>query len=228
MSFRDIAAALLVVWVWGVNFVVIKWGVHDLPPLLLGGLRFVLAALPAGWLIARPALPWPYVLAYGLSMGVGQFGLLFSAMAYGMPAGLASVVLQAQAFFTLLLGGLWLGERIALASLSGLLCASVGLWLIASTHGANMTMLGFTLTLAAALSWALSNLVVRRASSGQPRPCQCAPGLQTAGMPPAAAAAAPGWPTPPAPGYPAGGRPGWRGAPPDWTAPRTRPPPGSG
>ena len=82
----------------GVNFVVIKWGVHDLPPLLLGGLRFVLAALPAGWLIARPALPWRYVLAYGLSMGVGQFGLLFSAMAYGMPAGLASVVLQAQAF----------------------------------------------------------------------------------------------------------------------------------
>jgi O-acetylserine/cysteine efflux transporter len=170
MSFRDIAAALLVVWVWGVNFVVIKWGVHDLPPLLLGGLRFVLAALPAGWLIARPALPWPYVLAYGLSMGVGQFGLLFSAMAYGMPAGLASVVLQAQAFFTLLLGGLWLGERIALASLSGLLCASVGLWLIASTHGANMTMLGFALTLAAALSWALSNLVVRRASQAGHRP----------------------------------------------------------
>lgn len=69
------------VLVWGVNFVVIKWGVSDLPPLLLGALRFMLAALPAGWLIARPALPWRYVLAYGLTMGVGQFGLLFSAMA---------------------------------------------------------------------------------------------------------------------------------------------------
>ena len=62
MRLMDWGWALLVVLVWGVNFVVIKWGVHDLPPLLLGGLRFVLAALPAGWLIARPALPWPYVL----------------------------------------------------------------------------------------------------------------------------------------------------------------------
>ena len=170
MPFNDLLAALLVVLVWGVNFVVIKWGVSDLPPLLLGALRFMLAALPAGWLIARPALPWRYVLAYGLTMGVGQFGLLFSAMAYGMPAGLASVVLQSQAFFTLLLAGLWLKERWQLNQLLGMLCASVGLWLIASTHGANMTMTGFALTLAAALCWAVSNLVVRHASQSGYRP----------------------------------------------------------
>lgn len=170
MPFNDLLAALLVVLVWGVNFVVIKWGVSDLPPLLLGALRFMLAALPAGWLIARPALPWRYVLAYGLTMGVGQFGLLFSAMAYGMPAGLASVVLQSQAFFTLLLAGLWLKERWQLNQLLGMLCASVGLWLIASTHGANMTMTGFALTLAAAMCWAVSNLVVRHASQSGYRP----------------------------------------------------------
>ncbi len=170
MPFNDLMAALLVVLVWGVNFVVIKWGVGDLPPLLLGALRFMLAALPAGWLIARPALPWRYVLAYGLTMGVGQFGLLFSAMAYGMPAGLASVVLQSQAFFTLLLAGLWLKERWQLNHLLGMLCASVGLWLIASTHGANMTMTGFVLTLLAALCWAMSNLVVRHASQSGYRP----------------------------------------------------------
>ena len=161
MPLTDIAQALAIVLVWGVNFVVIKWGVADVPPLLLGALRFTLAALPAVLLVRRPAVPWRWLAAYALTVGVGQFGLLFSAIKLGMPAGLASVVLQAQAFFTLLLASLVLGERWKAAQLVGLLCALAGLALIGVGKGGNMTLIGFALTVAAALSWAASNVVVR-------------------------------------------------------------------
>ncbi|HJV06676.1 MAG TPA: EamA family transporter [Chromobacteriaceae bacterium] len=161
MPLLDIAQALAIVLVWGVNFVVIKWGVADVPPLLLGALRFSLAAIPAIFFIRRPALPWRWLAAYALTVGVGQFGCLFSAIKLGMPAGLASVVLQSQAFFTLILAGLWLKERWQAAQIAGLLCAASGLVLIGLSKGGSMTALGLGLTLAAALCWATSNVVVR-------------------------------------------------------------------
>jgi O-acetylserine/cysteine efflux transporter len=161
MPIADLLQALVVVLVWGVNFVVIKWGVADVPPLLLGAMRFTLAAFPALLFIRKPALPWRWLAAYGLTMGVGQFALLFTAIKLGMPAGLASVVLQSQAFFTLLIAAAWLGERWQPAQLLGLLCALAGLVLIGIGKGGSLGLIGFALTIAAALCWATSNVVVR-------------------------------------------------------------------
>ena len=103
MSPRDLLLALIVVIAWGVNFVVIKVGLHGVPPMLLGALRFMLAAFPAVFFVKRPQLPWRWLLAYGVTISLGQFAFLFSAMYVGMPAGLASLVLQAQAFFIIIL-----------------------------------------------------------------------------------------------------------------------------
>ncbi|MBN3767982.1 EamA family transporter, partial [Burkholderia sp. Ac-20365] len=111
MSPKDLLLALVVVVAWGVNFVVIKVGLHGVPPLLLGALRFTLAAFPAVLFVKRPKLPLRWLLAYGATISFGQFALLFTAMYVGMPAGLASVVLQAQAFFTLVFAAFFLGER---------------------------------------------------------------------------------------------------------------------
>ncbi|WP_293765761.1 EamA family transporter [uncultured Aquitalea sp.] len=161
MPLQDVLQALAIVVVWGINFVVIKWGVADVPPLLLGALRFALASFPALLFIRRPAIPWPWVAAYGLTVGLGQFSFLFSAIKLGMPAGLASVVLQSQAFFTLILAGLVLKERWQAAQVGGLLCAAAGLALIGMAKGGNMTAIGFGLTLAAAVCWAGSNIIIR-------------------------------------------------------------------
>ena len=128
---------------------------------MLGGLRFCLAAVPALFFIRRPALPWRYLLAYGLSVR-RQFACLFTAIKLGMPAGLASVVLQSQAFFTLILAGLWLRERWQASQMAGLLLALGGLALIGLSKGGSMTAVGLGLTIAAAFSWALSNVVVRQ------------------------------------------------------------------
>lgn len=158
---KDLGLALLVILVWGVNFAVIKIGVSDIPPLLLGALRFVVAAVPAVFFFRAPKVPLRWYLAYGLVISVGQFALLFTAIHVGMPSGLASLVLQSQAFFTLLLAALWLKESWHANQMAGLLLAATGLALIGSAHGATMPLLGFLLTVAAALMWACGNIVTR-------------------------------------------------------------------
>ena len=162
MSPKDLLLALVVIIVWGLNFVVIKVGLHGLPPMLLGALRFVLAAFPAVFFIKRPQIPLRWLLAYGLTISLGQFAFLFSAMYVGMPAGLASLVLQSQAFFTLFFAALFLSERIRPANLLGLVVAAGGLILIGAEGDRSMTLAGFVLTIAAASMWALGNIVTRK------------------------------------------------------------------
>ncbi|WP_321879388.1 EamA family transporter [Paraburkholderia bannensis] len=168
MSPKDLLLALVVVLAWGVNFVVIKVGLHGVPPLLLGALRFTLAAFPAVLFVKRPKLPLRWLLAYGATISFGQFAFLFTAMYVGMPAGLASVVLQAQAFFTLVFAAFFLGERFRAQNVIGLLIAAGGLALIglqSSAGGASaqvMTVAGFVLTLCAACMWALGNIVTKK------------------------------------------------------------------
>lgn len=108
---RDLCLALLVIVVWGLNFAVIKVGVADVPPMLLGALRYLLAAFPALLFVKPPKVPLRLYLLYGMTMAVAQFALLFTAIHIGMPSGLASLVLQAQSFFTLLLAAWWLREK---------------------------------------------------------------------------------------------------------------------
>ncbi|NPT40758.1 EamA family transporter [Paraburkholderia sp. 1N] len=162
MSPRDLLLALVVVVAWGVNFVVIKVGLHGVPPMLLGALRFALAAVPAVFFVKRPQMPWRWLFAYGATISFGQFAFLFSAMYVGMPAGLASLVLQAQAFFTLIFAALFLRERFRVPNIVGLLIAAGGLAVIGVQGGHAMTLAGFVLTLCAACSWALGNIVTKK------------------------------------------------------------------
>ncbi|MCV0438174.1 MAG: EamA family transporter [Hydrogenophaga sp.] len=167
LSRGDLLRALAVVVIWGLNFVVMKVGLQGIGPMLLGALRFAAAALPFLLFVRFPRLPWRYVAGYGLAQGLGQFGFLFLGLQLGMTAGMASVVMQTQAFFTLLLAVPVLGERARWSQGLGLVVALGGLLLIATAHGdgpGQMTLAGFVLTLSAAFMWAVSNLVARLAS----------------------------------------------------------------
>lgn len=169
ISPRHILTALIVIFLWGMNFVVIKIGLKGVPPFLLGALRFLLVAFPAIIFLPRPKVPFKWLLAYALAISLGQFAFLFSAMAVGMPAGLASLVLQAQAFFTVGLSALVFGDRLRTSNLLGMLVASLGLVLLGSaslSSAANpisqVSLLGFLLTLCAALSWACGNVINKK------------------------------------------------------------------
>ncbi|RGE39848.1 O-acetylserine/cysteine exporter [Comamonas testosteroni] len=171
MSAADLWRIAAVIVIWGLNFVVMKLGLQTLSPMLLGALRFMAASLPFVLFIKPPAMPRRYVLAYGLAQGLGQFGLLFLGLRLGMTAGMASVVMQTQAFFTLILAAALLQERVQTRQYLGLLLAFGGLLVIALGRGEGaqqMTLAGFVLTLGAALMWAVSNLVARHAAQTSP------------------------------------------------------------
>jgi len=172
MTRKDGLLALLVVVVWGLNFVVIKVGLHNMPPLMLAGLRFLLVAFPALFFVARPKIPFRLLLGYGLTISFGQFAFLFCAINFGMTAGLASLVLQAQAFFTIILGALVFGERLQGKQLVGIALAVVGVLVLAeaSLNGQHVALLGFLLTLAAAFCWASGNIFNKKIMQLETRP----------------------------------------------------------
>ena len=166
---RDLIAALVVVVVWGVNFVVMKFALRDFSPLQLGAARYVFAVLPLILLIKPPRIARKWVLLYGLFQGVGQFGILFFALQVSMTAALASVLLQTQVFFTALFGFVLLHERASRPLQAGMVLAALGLGCFALNYmfpglGAShaTTLAGFALTLCAAAMWAMSNIVARR------------------------------------------------------------------
>lgn len=160
----ELLLALAVVFVWGTNFVVIKIGLQDFPPLLFATLRFGLAALPWMFFIKRPPIAWRYLVAFGLFLGVGQFGLLFIAMRADISPGLASLVIQLQVFFTVGLSVWLFREHIHARNLAGLALAVAGLAIIGMHVDATTTVKGLALVLLAALCWAGANLTVKAAN----------------------------------------------------------------
>jgi O-acetylserine/cysteine efflux transporter len=155
--------ALAVIAVWGTNFVVIKLGLAQLPPLLFAALRFTLAALPLVFILPRPAVSWRNLAGYGLAIGLGQFGLLFIAMTRFISPGLASLLLQAQAFFTIGLA-MWLAhERLRLFQTVAALIAALGVVVIIVHADAHTTPLGVLLALTGALCWGIGNSISRAA-----------------------------------------------------------------
>jgi O-acetylserine/cysteine efflux transporter len=163
-----VALAVLVAAIWGLNFVVIEVGLEDFPPLLLSALRYTLAALPLLLIGGRPGIAWKWVLAVGGGIGVVKFSLLFVGMDVGMPAGLASLVLQVQAFFTVGFAAILLRERPRAAQAAGLALATAGLALVASGLDGVATPAGFALVIGAAAAWGIANVAIKRASPADP------------------------------------------------------------
>ena len=161
MPRRHVLAATLVMTIWGMNFVVIDKGLAGVPPLLFVAIRFsvVLLALP---FVPRPDVPWRHLALVGGFMSVGQFGFLYSGLALGMPPGLASLVLQAQAVVTVVLAVVVLGERPAASQVAGMSLGVLGLLVVALGRGGHIPVAGVVLTVLGAVSWACGNITVRR------------------------------------------------------------------
>ena len=162
MTPKDMLLGLAIIFLWGFNFIVIHWGLNDLTPMMLGGLRFLVIAVVGSFFFTRPKTPIKWIVVYALTLNFGQFAFLFTAMTFGMPTGLASLVLQSQAIFTLFFSAMFLKERVRAYQLLSITVAAAGLAIIGLNNGDTaMTVLGFAITLAAASSWALGNVVTK-------------------------------------------------------------------
>ncbi|MBG6183510.1 O-acetylserine/cysteine efflux transporter [Arthrobacter sp. CAN_A214] len=169
MSLRHSLLATLVAVLWGLNFVAIDLGLHangrEVPPLLFVAMRFALVVFPWIFFVRKPDISWTAILGVGLFMSAGQFGLLYLALALGMPAGLASLVLQAQVLLTVLLAAAFLGERPSRRQILGVVLGVAGLAVVALGRSSVAPLLPLIIVLGAALSWAAGNVIARRAKA---------------------------------------------------------------
>jgi O-acetylserine/cysteine efflux transporter len=154
--------AATVATLWGFNFVVIDWGMPGIPPLLFVAIRFLVVAAFVV-IVPRPATSWRTIVGVGLFMSLGQFGLLYTSMALGLQPGLAALLLQAQAVFTVVIAAGVLRERPTGPQLVGVALGVVGLAAVAVGRGGEAPALAVLLALAAAMSWAIGNVISRRA-----------------------------------------------------------------
>jgi len=159
--------ALLVAVIWGLAFVATRLALDDFSPPTLTALRFLIAAGPA-LLLPRPRIAPGSLIAVGLTLFTGQFLFQFFGIAAGTPPGLASIVVQTQALFTILLSALALRERPNGRQWCGTGLAFAGLALIATTVGGDLTAIGLALTAVSALSWGVGNVLVKRLPPVEP------------------------------------------------------------
>ena len=164
LSPRDAALGLLIVFFWGTNFVVVRWGLGMLPPLLMASIRFALVLFPAILFLKKPNISWGSLALYGISVGTGQFGLLYIAMNGFISPGMASLVMQMQVFFTIAVAAWRTGEKPRLHQLLGLVPAIGGVVLILMHNGEDITLAGLALVLGGAMCWAISNQTTREAA----------------------------------------------------------------
>ncbi|QTK78226.1 amino-acid metabolite efflux pump [Agrobacterium tumefaciens] len=162
MALPHIFLALITVFLWGFNFVAIKIGVMDMPPLFLTGVRYLFAAVPLVFFLRKPNVPWRHMIVYGMAMGFVQFGLLYPAIKLGLPAGLASLVMQSQAFFTLALAVVFLGERPLPSQVVGAIIAFGGLAVIGVERMTAAALVPLLMGVGSAIAWACGNIVNRR------------------------------------------------------------------
>lgn len=165
---RDRLLAALVAVLWGVNFVAIHFSLEHYPPFFLVGLRFLVLVIPTVLFVKWPGVKVRWLLGYGLGFGILQFAFLYAGMQAGMPPGLASLVLQASAPFTVVLAALWLRERITVVQGIGVLIAVAGLGIIAAERAGTSALLPVVLTLCGALGWAFGNVCSRQARPVSP------------------------------------------------------------
>ncbi|MDH3026754.1 EamA family transporter [Gordonia alkanivorans] len=163
MSTRDRFLALCVVFLWGLNFVAIHFSLEHFPPFFLAALRFAVMAIPVILFVRFPKVRLKWFLVYVAGFGTVQFMFLFLAMSLGMPAGLASLVLQTSAPFTVVLGVLFLRERMTVAQVVGLIVAVGGMGLIAVDRATGSdiglaSLVPIGLTILGGLSWAIGNI----------------------------------------------------------------------
>ncbi len=161
MSLIHQAAALLVTFIWGTNFVLLRYALDELAPFTLAALRFLFVAFPLVFFLPKPKIAWRYIASYGLLIGVGQFGLLFWAMQADITPGVASLLIQLQVFFTVLLTVFSLKETVSKLQWVAMTIGFVGLLVVVLNTNEATTAAGVIIVLVAAFSWASGNMIVK-------------------------------------------------------------------
>lgn len=161
MNIRHFCLALSIAFVWGANFSVMKIGLSGISPLVFSTLRSVVV-LPLLFFIPRPKVSWKILVSIGFLIGTIKLPLMLLAIHWGVAAGLSSLIIQVQAFFTVLLALIVFRQKPFLSNWIGMGVAFAGIGLIGIQVGGEASVLGLLIILIAALFFAVSNLVLQK------------------------------------------------------------------
>lgn len=165
---KHLLLVLAIVLIWGVNFVAVYIGLKSFPPFLLSAIRFGFSALPWVFFIPRPKAPIKLIVYYGVVNFAIQFGLIFSGIHLGLSPGLASLILQIQIFFSIVLAFLFFQDRPSLFKIAGSLISFIGIGIVAFHVDGDSTLLGLILMILAAFSWAAGNMFTKKIQPQSP------------------------------------------------------------
>jgi O-acetylserine/cysteine efflux transporter len=162
MKPADIFLAVLVAVIWGLGFVASRLALDELPPTLMTTLRFAIAALPCLF-VRKPDVSWPLLIAISATLFLGQFLAQAFGIAHGVPVGLASVIVQSQALFTVAFAVVAFGEVPTRMQIIGIGVAAIGLLMICGTVGYDFSVGAFAVLMISPVVFAIGNLLLRRA-----------------------------------------------------------------
>lgn len=164
MTPLHIALAVLVTFIWSVNFTFMAWSLESFPPLMLSALRFFFTAVPLVLFLKPPKFNRTLFI-YAIGTFVVQYAFVFTAMHLGASPGLTALLLQLQIFITVLLAYVILGEAVSRIQIVGMLVGVLGLGVIVLNLGGDMPLVGFVCILIAAIGWSFGNIASKQAST---------------------------------------------------------------
>ena len=159
LNFYRLILVILLVLVWGFNFVVIQIGLDGLPPIFLAFTRFFLTSLPAIFFFKRPKVPFYRIVFYGITIFALQFALFFIGMKMGVPPGLAAILMQVHVFFSLALAAFLFHEKIKPWQVAGAIIAFAGVSYAGTHVEGTLSLPGFFLIIGAAALWGIGSAV---------------------------------------------------------------------
>ena len=165
MELRHILTAVFVACIWGFNFVMVKTGLGEMPPFLFVGIRYFCACFPIIFFIKKPPISNWMILGIGFTLGIAKFSLMFLGIHLGVSAGIASLLMQTQAFFTIILSILIFKSHVTFKQILGMVIAFTGIFLIGVESHGTASLVGFFLLIVAAFFWAVSNIMTKQAGN---------------------------------------------------------------
>ncbi len=164
MSKKDGLLALLVTFIWGINFSVIKLGLGAMDPFLLASLRFLLTAIPLVFILPKPEVKFIWVAVYGLLFGVGLWGMVNLGIRLGASPGVASLLLQLSAYFTIIFGYFFFSEKLNCYQILAMLISLLGLLILIFSNGESSNLFALFLVIVGAFSMGLTNVLIKKHS----------------------------------------------------------------
>jgi O-acetylserine/cysteine efflux transporter len=158
----DVGLAVMVAVIWGLAFVVSRIALEEFSPALMTALRFTVAAIPCLF-VRKPDVSWPLLVAISGTLFLGQFLAQAFGLAHGVPVGLASVIVQSQALFTIAFAIVAFREMPTPMQGLGIGIATTGLLMICGTVGYDFSVGAFAVLMISPISFAIGNLLLRRA-----------------------------------------------------------------